>query len=573
MTAFQRSAGKAAPEEVAVNETNNNVKLLEPPVLPHPAESPAAPPPADPPGRARRALVAWVGRALPTSLVLLALGALAVWGHQTGWTVPKFSALVGNGPAEPDDWCAAHSVPESCCVECNAKLLARPPAYGWCAKHGVHDCPLEHPDVAQAQSPPRVGPGDLERAGRALAFADRPENSKRCKFHPRRLQFASQEALDKAGVEMVPAWESAVEESVAVNGEVNYDPDGVTPLSTPVAGRLWRVLAQVGKAVHKDDVLALVDAAEVGKAKAEFLQALAEVSLRHETLRALDRGLSSGAVPEATYRSARAALRQAQIRLVAAQQVLGNLGLPIRAEDVRHLAPGRLGERLQFLGLEALADGLKAEKASTANLLPVKAPRDGVVVVRRAAAGQVVDPAKTLFVVADPRRMWLTLHVRPEALKPFRQTDPRLLLQGRIVHFRPDGTREDVTARVAWVNTAVDERTRTLEVRADLPNPGGRLRANTFGAGRIVLREEPRAVVVPDEAVHWDGGCHVVFVYDKHSPGQDAPKVFHVRSVRPGARYDGNTEIIAGLLAGEMVAAKGSGALRAELLKGNLGEA
>ena len=47
-----------------------------------------------------------------------------------------------------------------------------------------------------------------------------------------------------------------------------------------------------------------------------------------------------------------------------------------------------------------------------------------------------------------------------------------------------------------------------------------------------------------------------------------APKVFHPRMVRVGARDGGNVEIIAGLLPNEVVAAKGSGLLLKELLLG-----
>lgn len=48
--------------------------------------------------------------------------------------------------------------------------------------------------------------------------------------------------------------------------------------------------------------------------------------------------------------------------------------------------------------------------------------------------------------------------------------------------------------------------------------------------------------------------------------------MFHVRTVRIGARDGKNTEIIAGVVPGELVVTKGSTALRAELLKNNLGE-
>jgi len=78
---------------------------------------------------------------------------------------------------------------------------------------------------------------------------------------------------------------------------------------------------------------------------------------------------------------------------------------------------------------------------------------------------------------------------------------------------------------------------------------------------------------VPSAAVHWEGDCHVVFVRDRNFLQEDAPKVFHTRVVRPGATDGQTTEIIAGVLPGERVADKGSAALRAELLRGNLGEA
>jgi cobalt-zinc-cadmium efflux system membrane fusion protein len=71
--------------------------------------------------------------------------------------------------------------------------------------------------------------------------------------------------------------------------------------------------------------------------------------------------------------------------------------------------------------------------------------------------------------------------------------------------------------------------------------------------------------------MHWDGNCHVVFVRDKNYHDEQSPKFFHVRSVRPGVRDGDLTEIIAGLLPGEVIASKNSVVLEAQLLKSNLG--
>ena len=79
-------------------------------------------------------------------------------------------------------------------------------------------------------------------------------------------------------------------------------------------------------------------------------------------------------------------------------------------------------------------------------------------------------------------------------------------------------------------------------------------------------------MVVPNEAVQSDGDCQIVFVRNKRFFEADAPKLFHVRKVRLGARNDKYTEILAGVLPGEVVATKGSAALKAQLLKNSLGE-
>jgi membrane fusion protein, heavy metal efflux system len=499
----------------------------------------------------------------PGILVLVGLGALAVWGHGVGWKMPKFSKLMGRERSVTEDWCPEHGVPESCCVECNADLMPRQ-EYGWCQNHGIPNCPLEHPELTQLKTPPSITSEELDRARRALQFAKRPENNSQCKLYQRRLQFPSAEAVEKAGIEVATASEAPIVEAVSASGQITYDQTRVARLSSRLRGAVWRVDKQVGERVQRGDVLALVEAAEVGKAKSEFLLAQAQAELKRAAVERSRQAYNKGAVPLASSQESETALREAEIRLLSAQQDLVNLGLPIRAEDVRGLRPEEIAQRLQFLGLPAeLTRGLDP-KTMTANLIPVKSPIGGSVVLRDVVEGEVVDVAKVLFMVADTRRMWVTLDLRLE--------DAKQVALGQVVMFRPDAGDEETTGKISWISTAVDEKTRTLKVRADLDNASGRLRAFTFGTGRIILREEKQAVVVPNEAIQSDGDCQVVFVRDKDFLEKDTAKVFHVRTIRPGTRNGPMTEVAVGLWPGEVVATKGSGALRAELLKNNLGE-
>lgn len=517
--------------------------------------------PAAPVGRFRPLSI--LGQYMPTAVVIGVLAGLGFYGHYSGWKFPKFSSLVGTVAARRDDWCEEHGVPESQCVECHPDLLPRGKDYGWCKEHGVDNCPLCHSEVAQLKQTPVVSEADRQRAVRTLAAAPRPENNAVCKNYRRRIQFASLEALKKAGVDVGLVERQPISESVLANGQITYDQTRFASLSSRLPGTVWHVENNVGDRVRAGEVLALVDAAEVGRAKTELIQALAQEELNRKAVKRLES--LTEVVAGRQVQEAQAGFVQARARLLSAQQALGNLGLPVNVEQLRELPEEKLAERLRLLGLpESVAEHLNPDE-TTANLLPVKAPMDGIVVARQVVAGEVVDASRVLFQLADTSRMWLTLNVSVE--------DASRLALGQPVRFRPDGSREEVSGKLVWISTTADQQTRMVTVRAELPNSNVQLRNETFGSGRIVLREEQEAVAVPNEAIHWEGCCHVVFVRDKgFFDSKDSPKVFHIRTVRLGATNEKATEIIVGLLPGEVVATQGSDVLRAELLKNNLGE-
>lgn len=556
-----------------MNETTNHVSTMESaPARSRPTAPVASSPVSMFPDGERHGPAAWLIDGLPTLLVLGLICGLAYWGHHTSWTVPKFSELFGTGTAAKDDWCAEHSVPESACVECNESLLPRNKS-SWCRKHGVHECPFEHPEIAQTRDRATVTKADLDRAQRALDLKERKWNNSKCKLHHRRLQFASTEVLAKMGVEITPVARDEVVETISVSGEIVYEQPRVAPLFSSAAGRVWALTdkAKVGASVRTGEVMALVDAADIGKAKTELLQSITQLDLKRKNVEALQPLVPQGAVAQTKLLEAEAALREAQVRLVAAQQSLVNLGLPVRMEEVQRLSPEQLGRWIQFLGIPQDIASRLDPSTTTANLLAVRASRDGVVVESRVVAGEMTDVSKTLFVIADLSQMWLKLNVRSEDVKYLRVRDEKSGTPGQKVRFRPDGSDEEVVGELVWKSTAADDRTRTLQFRADVPNSDGKLTANTFGNGKIILRQEKDAIVVPSEAIHWEGDCHIVFVRDKAFLDEGAPKVFHVRTVMPGVATARNTEIIAGLLPGEVIATKNSTALRAELLKNNLG--
>lgn len=489
--------------------------------------------------------------------VFALLGGILYLGHHTGWKMPKFSLLTGQAGAPADDWCSEHLVPESTCVECKVDLLPKQKEYGFCRDHGVAECVTCHPELAQVATKPKLPQYDTAQA---LALMSRTENNSRNLLHKRRVQFASGESADKMGIEVDVVQERPMTDVVTANGQLMFDPRRVAHLSARVGGSVASVLKTVGDPIAAGEIVCLVDAAQVGQAKSHLLHSIVQLQLKSKTVKQL-RSISS-AIPGRTILEAETAFEESEIEFISARQALVNLGFEV-PDELEKVDAKKISDDLRFLGIpESLLDSLPVG-TKTANLIPVRAPFQGVVVEAEAVAGEVVDSTELLFTVANPVQMWLMLYVKQE--------DAKHISVGLPVLFKTDDSGEEVAGTISWLSPGIDEKTRTMQVRVHLDNLSGRLRDKTFGTGQIVLRKEANAVVVPKEAIQTTSDANFVFVRDKDYLKPDAPKVFHVRQVRIGARDGRNVELLAGVLPGEVVATKGSPILFAQLMRSSLG--
>lgn len=477
-----------------------------------PASAPnTAPTPARPGGWGRHLLAL-----APTALVFLLIGAVAAWGVRTEW---KFgNPFTAGEPAGPGE---------------------------------------EKGEPLGAE----VTPGPAGQAGG-------------CPLNGTRIRLTSPGVADRMGLRVAAVESRPLAVAVTAPAELGYDETRLARLSSRVPGTAVRVEKQIGDSVRKGEMLALIDAAAVGKAKAGLLDALAQLDLAETQAASSKFSAEKGAVSGLQAERDAAAARQARTRVLAAQQALGNLGLTTDAEELRKLPPTQQAERLRQLGLPSgYAKSLGPEGVSD-NLIPVAAPLDGQVVERNVVPGEVIDPAKVLFAVADLSRIWVLADVRNE--------DADRVAVGQRLTFTADGhAGEALTGPVVWTSTAIDPRTRTLRVRAEIANPGTHWRSRTFGTARITLRAaEAPTTVVPPDAVQREGACRYVFVRIDET-------TFEVRAVRlgvrgevdvpreggGGARKEPRVEVLDGVRLGEQVVTTGSFILKAELLKDQLGEA
>lgn len=434
----------------------------------------------------------------PAAILFLLVAALVVWGFRTEWTFANpFSGRPAAKEKEKDD-------------------------------HGAEVTP---------------GPGAKEPGG--------------CPLHGTRIKLPSPDVARDIGLTVVPVGSRPLAATITAPAELEYDQTRVARLSALVPGTVVRVDKQVGDPVRRGDIVAVVDAAQVGKAKADFLDALAQLDLQEATLEKL-KATGEAAVSAQRIREAEAAVRAGRIRVQSTQQALVNLGLTVDPAEFRKIAPEEQGRRIRRLGLPPeYAKALDAQGDST-NLLPVVARTDGVVAERNVVPGEVVDPSKVLFVVADLTRIWVMADVRAD--------DADQVAVGQAVTFRADGHPDEaLVGKVSWTSTTIDPRTRTLRVRAEIENPKGHWRARTFGTAKIRLRDpNAAALVVPADAVQQEGKCRYVFV-------RVAEATYEMRAVKLGVRGLKELEVVEGVRPGEAVVAAGSFVLKAEILKDRLG--
>jgi RND family efflux transporter MFP subunit len=198
--------------------------------------------------------------------------------------------------------------------------------------------------------------------------------------------------------------------------------------------------------------------------------------------------------------------------------------------------------RLQVLGM---TEGEIAEVERVGRPLrtvTVVAPRAGVVLHRGIAVGTAVDPSTELLTVADLSAVWVLAEV-PEA----EAAAVHVGQEARLTFEAAGGA--PLTARVTFVYPTLDERTRTLRARFEVPNPAGSLRPGMYGSATLAV-EGRRALVVPRDAVVDTGASTHVFVAGEHG-------VFTPRRVALGARLGDRTEVREGLDEGETVASSG----------------
>jgi RND family efflux transporter MFP subunit len=308
----------------------------------------------------------------------------------------------------------------------------------------------------------------------------------------------------------------------------------VTPL---VAGRVTRVLVELGHQVRRGQTLAQIFSPELAEAQTKYLSANAELEA-HE--RELDRttklvGIGAASQQELERLHAGHTAKLASVQSLRSRLVL----LGMAAPAVEGMAPG------------------KEVEATTS----IPAPIAGVVTERGVNVGLNVDTATKLFTVVDLSTVWVVGALYEKDFSHVRVASPALVTTSASPGLKFDG-------RVSYIDPQVSPDTRTARVRVEVPNRRQELRLGMYADLEIQTTAGGQAVTIPSSAVQTVGDRQVVYIANPGEPGK-----FEEREVRLGQVSNERIEVVSGVKPGEQIVSKGSFFVRAERERLGLGSA
>lgn len=172
--------------------------------------------------------------------------------------------------------------------------------------------------------------------------------------------------------------------------------------------------------------------------------------------------------------------------------------------------------------------------------LTLRSPISGIVLAKQVFAGQYVMPQSDLYTVADLSTVWLQAKV-------FQYELPHVAIgMPTSVSFSSVPSTRSLTGKVVFIDPVVDEMSRSVQVRIELPNPGGALRPGMFGDVSIA-HAMGSGLTVPASAIIRTGERNIAFRVI--SADRFAPVAVKIGSLGFGDRF----EVLEGLAAGDEV--------------------
>lgn len=308
-------------------------------------------------------------------------------------------------------------------------------------------------------------------------------------------------------VEIVEASYGNVELTISFTGVL--EPEMSVNVVHKTGGKVAEVRVKDGSLVRAGDLLIRLDAAEISAQVAQ----------------------------------AEAALQMAQVQFETAAQAL---------EDTRALYEEEIVSRQQFEQAETQYKVAEAQLAQAEAALQlartylddtvITAPIGGTISSLSVNPGEIIAPGVPVAIINKMDMMEVSIQLT--------EKDVGRIAVGQEVGIEISAVSSELLeGEVTAISPVADPRTKTYEMKASLPNEGGRLKAGMTATIHAVVAAEKETVVVPVDAVLTQQGEQVVYIVEDG--------VAYCRPVTLGLENGSEVSVLEGLSPGEQVVVKG----------------
>jgi cobalt-zinc-cadmium efflux system membrane fusion protein len=342
--------------------------------------------------------------------------------------------------------------------------------------------------------------------------------------------------IEWAGVVIQPVAEHAFRSQHVTEGKIQIDEDRTTPIFSPHAGRITRIMARAGDTIARGQLLFVVEANDMVQAQNDYVAALT----------GLNKARAALGFAEITDRRSRDLFDAKAVALKEVQQA--QAALTTAQNDLRsaETAIGVARDRLHRLGA---TEELVARLQQTGRLdpdMPIQAPLAGTVVQRKFGPGQYVaaGASEPVLVLADLSTVRLNAFVR--------ETEAGKIRVGQPLTFKLPAYPDRVfVGQVDYVAAEIDGVSRRLLVRANVDNADGLLKPEMLASVTIGTNGTVMAAGIPRDALMIEGNAAKVWVVRDD-------KSIELRHVRTGTIDQRIVQIVDGLKPGERIVTGGS---------------
>jgi cobalt-zinc-cadmium efflux system membrane fusion protein len=339
------------------------------------------------------------------------------------------------------------------------------------------------------------------------------------------------EVQKQNGVAVAPAKKQRMGGVISATGKVEANADRIAHVSPRISGKVVAVKASLGDSVSAGQALATLDSVELGEALGRYHQSRTKLALSQANMDRIKNLVEKKIAARKDILQAETDFKTAQTELHTDEERLSLYGVAIsylKGDD--HKKP----------------------------LLPVRSPISGIITEKHAIVGELSDPSKSLYTVADLSTVWVLVDIHEKDLAKVHKGQAAIVS----VSAFPD---KKLKGHITYIADLVDEATRTVKARVAVANPGRKLKPEMFATVELALQADASPVLaVPEDALQDVDGKKVLFVVD------DKGVEFEPRKVELGRAAGGMVEIVSGLKEGERYAIKGAFILKSELKKGEL---